>query len=287
MAVISKTNDLPGNFRVLKPFKAGLPSLSKYVSDMWTRREFVQELSRSERAEEQLDTVFGQLWSVISPLLSAAIYYLFIFVVQGQQQGREFFLHLMAGIFIFEFISTAAARGATSVVRAGALITNTSFPRALLPIADVITALRVFFPAMAVYFAFHIAIGQPFRIEMLQAVPAFLLILVFGCGVAMFASTAQVYFRDTVALLPFLLRLLMFASPVLFFPEQAKSIFTGHLLTLLNPIFCMIQIFSGSLVRADTFDHWTWIIACSWSFGAFVVGFLFLISREGEFAARV
>jgi teichoic acid transport system permease protein len=283
----SKVQQIEPTERVLKPFKAGLPSLSQYMRDMWNRKEFVQELSRSERAEEQLDTVFGQLWSVISPLLSAGIYYLFIFVVQGQQQGQSFFLHLMAGIFIFEFISTAAARGATSVVRAGALITNTSFPRALLPLADVITALRVFIPAMFVYFVFHIVLGQPFHLAMLQAIPAFALILFFGCGISMFASTAQVYFRDTVALLPFLLRLLMFASPVLFFPEQAKQILTGNLLTTLNPIFCMIQIFSGSLVRGDTFDKWTWIIATTWSFSAFVIGFLFLTSREGEFAARV
>lgn len=277
----------PDIVRVIKPFKPGLPSLSLYLSDMWARREFVQELSRSERAEEQLDTVFGQLWSVISPLLSAGIYYLFIFVVQGQQQGQEFFLHLMAGIFIFEFLSIAAARGATSVVRAGALISNTSFPRALLPIADVITALRVFVPAMFVYLVFHVVVGQPFSVEMLQAIPAFLLILIFGCGMSMFAAAAQVYFRDTVALLPFLLRLLLFASPVLFFPEQAKNILTGNLLVILNPFFCLIQIFSGSLVRGDTFDVWTWIIASIWAIGTFVTGFLFITTREGEFAARV
>ncbi|MCX6416729.1 MAG: ABC transporter permease [Actinobacteria bacterium] len=277
----------PSSVRVIKPFSPGIPSLSQYLSDMWARREFVQELSRSERAEEQLDTVFGQLWSVISPLLSAGIYYLFIFVVQGQQQGQEFFLHLMAGIFIFEFMSIAAARGSTSVVRAGALISNTSFPRALLPIADVITALRVFLPAMFVYFVFHVALGQPFSVEMFQAIPAFLLILIFGCGISMFASAAQVYFRDTVALLPFILRLLLFASPVLFFPEQAKNIITGHLLVILNPFFCMIQIFSGSLVRGDTFDMATWIIASTWAIGTFLVGFIFLTSREGEFAARV
>ena len=89
--------------RIIRPFRTGVPNLRQYFRDILARKEFVLELSRAEREEEHLDTVFGQLWSVISPLLSAGIYYLFIFVVQGGHQGPEFFLHLVAGIFIFEF----------------------------------------------------------------------------------------------------------------------------------------------------------------------------------------
>ena len=273
--------------RVLRPFRAGMPNLRQYFNDMRSRKEFVLELSRAEREEEHLDTVFGQLWSVISPLLSAGVYYLFIFVVQGGHQGPEFFLHLVAGIFIFEFVSTAATRGANSIIRAGALINNTSFPRALLPLTDVLTAFRVFIPAMFVYAVFQIALQVPTSFAALQAVPALLLIILFTSGLAMFAAAAQVYFRDTQALMPFILRLTMFASPVLYYPEQAKALFDGRLLTTLNPIFCMVQIFSGSLVRGDTFDLWTWLIAIFWAVISFVGGFWFLVTREGEFAARI
>jgi teichoic acid transport system permease protein len=264
-----------------------MPDLRQYFSDMSNRKEFVLELSRAERAEEQLDTFFGQLWTVISPLLSAAIYYLFIFVVQGGHQGPEYFLHLVAGIFIFEFISTAAARGSLSVMKAGALINNTSFPRALLPLSDVLTAFRVFIPSIFVFAVFQITLGVPIRVESLQAIPALFLILLFTSGLAMFAATAQVYFRDTQALMPFILRLTMFISPVLYFPEQAKALFDGRLLTIFNPLFCMIQIFSGSIVRGDTFDGWTWLMAVLWSLVSFVGGFWFLVTREGEFAARI
>ena len=278
---------LDSKSRIISPFRAGMPNLRHYFGDMRNRREFVLELSRAERAEEQLDTFFGQLWSVISPLLSAAIYYLFIFVVQGGHQGREYFLHLIAGIFIFDFISTAAARGSLSVMKAGALINNTSFPRALLPLSDVLTAFRVFIPSIFVYAIFQIVLGVPLQVESLQAIPALFLIILFTSGLAMFAATAQVYFRDTQALMPFILRLTMFISPVLYFPEQAKALFDGRLLTIFNPLFCLIQIFSGSIVRGDTFDGWTWLMAIFWAALSFVGGFWFLVSREGEFAARI
>jgi teichoic acid transport system permease protein len=194
---------------------------------------------------------------------------------------------LVAGIFIFDFISTAASRGSLSVMKAGALINNTSFPRALLPLSDVLTAFRVFIPSIFVFAVFQIVLGVPIRVESLQAIPALILIILFTSGLAMFAATAQVYFRDTQALMPFILRLTMFISPVLYFPEQAKALFDGRLLTVFNPLFCMIQIFSGSIVRGDTFDGWTWFMAIFWAMISFVGGFWFLVSREGEFAARI
>ena len=278
---------IPSEIRILRPFKAGMPNLRLYLKDMRSRKEFVLELSRAEREEEHLDTMFGQLWSVLSPLLSAGVYYLFIFVVQGGHQGPEFFLHLVAGIFIFEFVSTAATRGANSIIRAGALINNTSFPRVLLPLTDVLTAFRIFLPTMFVYAVFQLMLHVPTSLASLQAIPGLLLIIMFCSGLAMFAAAAQIYFRDTQALMPFVLRLTMFASPVLYFPEQAKALFDGRLLTTLNPIFCMVQIFSGSLVRGNTFDLWTWLIAILWAIVTFIGGFWFLVTREGEFAARI
>ncbi len=269
-----------------RPFKAGFPDLKSYFATAWQRREFVIELSRVDRESEHLDTVFGKLWSVIAPLLSAAVYYLFIFVIQGAQ-GPTRFLHLMLGVFIFEFISTAASRGSRAIVGAAALINNTKFPRILLPITQVLTSWRIFVPSLGIYAVFHAIFQQPISFQTLQAIPALILILMFTTGLSMFASAAQVYFRDTASLLPFILRLVMFASPVLYFPEQAKAMLGGSLLAILNPIFCMVEIFSGSVVRGDTFDAGTWIIATVWAFSTFIFGFVFLITREGEFAARI
>ncbi len=273
--------------RVLKPFRAGFPNLQQYFKDVWSRREFVTELSRVDRENEHLDTFFGKLWSIISPLLSAAVYYLFIFVIQGAHQGPARFLHLMAGIFIFEFLSTAATRGSNSIIGATGLINNTQFPRILLPLTQVLTSWRIFLPSLGVYAVFHAVLQQPITIYALQAIPALILILIFSTGLAMFASTAQIYFRDTASLMPFILRLVMFASPVLYFPEQAKEILGGTFIAIVNPIFCMVEIFSGSIVRGDTFDIWTWLIATGWALLTFIGGFTFVVTREGEFAARL
>jgi teichoic acid transport system permease protein len=157
----------------------------------------------------------------------------------------------------------------------------------LIPLTNVLTAWRIFIPTLLIYAFFHVFSGKPISIYILQAIPALFLILMFSTGLALFAATAQVYFRDTASLMPFMLRLIMFVSPVLYFPEQAKDLLGGKFLALLNPIFCMVEIFSGSIVRGNTYDVWTWIIASGWAILSLIIGFCFLVTREGEFAARL
>lgn len=276
-----------GTVTVLKPFKAGFPNLTYYLKNSLSRRDFVIELSRSERGVEHLDTMFGKFWTLISPLLSAAIYFVFMYVVQGGSKGAASFLNLVAGIFVFEFVTTAASRGSWSIVGASSLISNTAFPKILLPVASTWTSLLLFLPSLAIYGLFHVGLRQPFTINMLQAIPALGLIVLFTFGLSMFAATAQVYFRDTNALLPFIMRMLMFTSPVLYFAEQAKHLLGGRLIALFNPFFCLAEIFCDALSRSATFDMWTWFIAVTWSILMFATGFIFLVTREGEFAARI
>ena len=273
--------------RILQPFVAGVPNLRNYAKSVIERKDFIVELSRAERNVEQLDTFFGRLWNLISPLLSAGIYFVFLYVVQGGSSGAATFLNLVAGIFVFEFISTVAARCSWSIVGASGLISNTYFPKLVLPAASLYTALILFFPSLIIYGLFHLGLGQSLSPAMLQAVPAFVLIVIFSMGLGMFVATAQVYFRDTNALIPFLMRMLMFTAPVLYFAEQAKELLGGRLIAIVNPLFCMIEIFSDSLSRGSSFDVWTWVIATCWSLAMFVIGFVFLVRREGEFAARI
>jgi hypothetical protein len=90
----------------------------------------------------------------------------------------------------------------------------------------------------------------------------------FTSGLAMFAAAAQVYFRDTQALMPFILRLTMFVSPVLYFPEQAKALFDGACLTTAQSNLLHGPDFFWIFNSGDTFDVWTWLIAF---FGRYLV----------------
>ena len=61
------------NMVIYKPFKAGFPNFSTYVKDIWERKDFLIELSRTERDAEILDTFFGRLWGYLRIFLGSSL----------------------------------------------------------------------------------------------------------------------------------------------------------------------------------------------------------------------
>ena len=269
------------------PFDKSLPNISDYVRKIMQRRSFMYELASAKRHLEHRDTVFGQLWNIVSPLFMAGVYYLLIFVLQGGHKGPEFFVHLLAGVFFFNFISDSARRCATSITTSGRLIKNAAFPRAILPLTEAYTSLIDTLPSVAVLMIFRIALVHQFGWQLLQSLLALAIGFVFSIGLGLLLACANVYFRDTTAVLPYVTRLWMYASPVLYYPEAVKKLTSHDWLMSLNPLFDVINIWTGSIARLDTFSMTTWGVASAWAVFTFVCGVLVFLSREGEFAVRI
>lgn len=269
------------------PFHRRMPDLAAYARAIYARRSFMSEYSKSQRHLEHQDTFFGQLWNVLSPLFMAGVYYALVFVLQGGHHGPEFFVHLLAGVLFFNFISTAARRCAVSVTSSGRLIMNTAFPRAILPLTQVWTSLLQLGPSVAVLLIAQLALTKHLDWTALQAIPALLIAFAFATGLGLLLACSNVYFRDTVAVLPYVTRLWMYGSPVLYYAETIQKMTSHDWLLSLNPVFDTIQIWSGSIARGETFAAPTWLVSGAWALVTLVVGIRVFLSREGEFAVRL
>src|SRR3954470_17418950 len=80
---------------VYEPHRVGLPPLRQYLRELWRRREFAYELSRTKLRAQHFNTAFGQLWLVLNPLLLAGVYFILVDILQGGSRGGAFFAHLM------------------------------------------------------------------------------------------------------------------------------------------------------------------------------------------------
>jgi ABC-type polysaccharide/polyol phosphate export permease len=279
--------DFTSSVHVYEPHRAGLPRLGPYLRTLWHRRQFAAEMSRSSIRAANTNTFFGQIWLVINPLLLACVYYVLITILRSgdDTDAAERFVHLCAGLFAFYYFAGALQTGASSVVAGGKLLLNMSFPRLLLPLSAVRTAFRRFLPTLLVYFPIHFAFGQPFRWQMLLA-PVFLVFLtVFGAGMAMIFATLQVYFRDTSSFLPYFVRMWLYLSPVLWFPEDAPERFES--LMIFNPLYSLLGGWTDLIVRGQIPDLSLWIAGAVWAIVAAVLGSLFFMSREREFVVRL
>lgn len=284
-----------------------LPPLAPYVREMWKRRRLALHMARSNLKASNADTVFGQLWHVLNPLLLGLVYYLMITVLRGGASDLDYLVHLLGGLFLFFYVRNAMGTGATSVVAGGSMLLNTSFPRAILPLATVLAETFNYLPTFLVYLAFHLADGQALHWTMLLLPLMWLVLAVFAFGMALLAATTTVYFRDTSSFLPYMLRIWMYLSPVLLtFDELVElvakvlngggSIEQGTLpaakvelasqLVYLNPMVGFLQTWNAlTQGRLPSFtDVWTMVV---WALIALAVGGWYFLTREREFAFRV
>ncbi|HEY7630788.1 MAG TPA: hypothetical protein VH817_08815 [Thermoleophilaceae bacterium] len=270
---------------VYVPHKVGLPPMGHYLSLVWKRREFALELSRTTMRAKHFDTAFGQLWLLLNPLLLGAVYFLLIDLIRQHPRPISFFAHLLGGLFLYQVLQTGATEGANSVVRGGGLILNTAFPRTLLPLASMTTSFKRFLPTMLVWLIVHFAAGGGVYIEWLWAPVIVVMVTVFSAGVAMFCGAAQVYFRDLSSFLPYLLRIWMYISPILYTWEEVPASYRHWL--LLNPMSSMLACWSDVLNHGRAPDPNLMLIGAAWAVFSLVFGALFFISRERDFAVRI
>ncbi len=271
--------------QVHEPHKVGLPPIGPYVRTLWRRREFAFELARTNLRAQHFNTAFGQLWLLINPLLLAGVYFVLVDILRSGSRGTEFFAHLMGGLFAYYFVMHSLTQGAKSVISGGKLILNTAFPRVLLPLASVATAFMRFLPTIGIYAAVHLISGLPVRPAQLWIIPLAVILVVLTSGLAMFVAAAQVYFRDLSSFLPYVLRVWLYVSPVLYYAREVPDRY--DIILVLNPLAPLLTAWSTVLTEAHAPDPGDLALAAGWAALLFVAGSMFFMSREREFAVRL
>ena len=281
----AREDEFTSEHHVYEPHKIGLPPIGPYVRALLRRREFAREMSRTTLRAQHYNTVFGQLWLVINPLLLAGVYFVLVDILRAGSRGPDFFAHLMAGLFAYYFVSDSIRLSVKSVTGGGRLILNTAFPRALLPVSSVMTAFARFLPTVIVYVPVHLIAGLPIGPVLLWIVPLAGLMVVLATGASLLVASLQVYFRDLKNFLPYLLRVWLYASPVLYYADEVPDRYDW--LLALNPLGGLLTAWSDVINQGHAPDGTSLLLASAWAFGIFLAGALFFLSREREFAVRL
>lgn len=280
-----RTDEFTSVQHVYEPHRVGLPPLRPYVRELWRRREFAFELSRTDLRAQHFNTVFGQLWLILNPLLLACVYFVLVDILRKRTGGIEFFSHLMAALFVYHFVTDAIRQAVRSVVGGGRLILNTAFPRVLLPGASVLTAFKRFLPTIAVFVPVYLIADPEVGPQLLWLIPVFALFVIMACGFAMLVAAGQVYFRDLKNFLNYMLRIWLFGSPILYYAWEIPDRY--EFLLYVNPIAPLLAAWSSVLDRGVAPDWSDLALGAAWGIAFFVAGALFFISREREFAVRL
>jgi teichoic acid transport system permease protein len=269
---------------VYEPFRAGLPPLGKYWRSLWVRRSFIAEYSRSELHEQHFDSVFGQVWLVLNPLLLSGVYFLLIVIIGGHSDKLRYG-HLTACLFLFYFVANTMTAGVKSITTGQKLILNTAFPRIMLPISSAIIGLFKFLPTVFVFMVIRSILGFPFGWAMLWGVPIIAITMILALGLAVLVSCVNVYFRDIASFLPYFNRTWLYLSPILYEASALKPNLRS--LEMFNPLFPLLDSWSRAMVHAQPPHMEDLLKASAWAVSFLILGTYYFLSRERDFAVRL
>jgi len=246
-----------------------------YWKDLWRYRELFYILSWRDLKVRYKQTVIGVVWSLLRPLLTMAIFTLvFRYVAKFEPPpGVKYPILVFAGLLPWQFFSAGLTEASNSLIGNERLISKVYFPRMIIPAASVITSLVDFFISLALMFLLMIWYGSIPSINLIF-LPLFIVLAFFASfGVGLWLTALNVKYRDFKHVVPFLVQLGLYVSPVGFTSDVASKIIPEKfkLLYYLNPMAGVIDGFRWSFFGDKTPIYWNGM------FVSFAVIIIFLL----------
>ena len=215
--------------------------------ELWAYRELLYFLVWRDVKVRYKQTVFGAAWALLQPLLLMLIFTFFFSRLAGIRTEVPYPLFAYAGLLPWVFFAHAVTNSGYSLIVSTNLITKVYFPRLLIPMAAVaacLVDLAIAFVLLVVLMIYY-QVGPHVELLLLPLAVALLTLVSFSVGSLL--SALNVKYRDIRYVMPFLIQIWMFASPVIYpVPNRWRW------LLALNPLTGIIESFRAAFLGLPT-----------------------------------
>ena len=223
-----------------------------YWLDLWRYRELFRVLAWRDLSVRYKQTVIGVAWALIRPVLTVLVFtIIFGRIAQLPTDGTApYGLMVFAGMLPWTFFFNGLSEASSSLINSSNLITKVYFPRLIVPTATVVVALVDFLISFCILFLLMVwyRFMPDWRILLL---PLFVLLaFCASIGPALWIAALNVKYRDFRYVIPFLVQLGLYVSPVGFsssvVPEQWRLLYS------LNPMVGVIDGFRWCILGGQS-----------------------------------
>jgi lipopolysaccharide transport system permease protein len=227
-------------------------------------------------------TVLGALWAIIQPVMQMIVFSIFFGTLVGiPSDGLPYPVFVYASLLPWMLFASAISHSANSVVSAAHLITKVYFPRLIIPMASIGSALVDFAVASSVLLVLMLYYG-------VYPGPGFVLIpllvmgtVVMALGVGLLIAALNVAYRDFRYVVPFMLQLWFFLTPVVYPVSIVPS--QWQWLLHLNPMTGLIDGFRAALLNR-TFGWMNLAVSCGVAGVTLIIAVIYFLRTERNFA---
>jgi lipopolysaccharide transport system permease protein len=227
--------------------------IREWLKELWQYRELFYFFTWRDVKIRYRQTVLGALWAVLQPFFTMVVFsVLFGGIVKMPTDGIPYPIFYFAALLPWLYFSTALSQAGNSLASNANLITKIYFPRVILPATPVLVGLVDLligtFVLVGIMMYYQFAPTWKLALWPVLIVP--LAFLTFALGT--FLSALNVKYRDVKFLVPFLIQLLLFATPIIY-PSSAIPDRFQWLISL-NPLTGIIEAFRAICVPDRQID---------------------------------
>ncbi len=220
-----------------------------YWRDLWRYRELLGFLAWRDVKVRYAQAALGAGWALIQPIVTTVIFtFVFGRLANLPAGGVPYPLLVLSGMLPWQLFSNALNGASNSVVSNSHLISKVYFPRLVVPLSSLAVALVDFVIVFALFLATSLWFGlvPDWHWLFLPCCVVFALLLAFGAG--LWLTSLTVKYRDFRFIVPFLLQVGMFASPVGFRTDNHPNL---RMLLAVNPLTGVIDAFRWCLLNGN------------------------------------
>ena len=238
------------------PPRRGIVRLTRDgFGELTGRWRLVRYLVGADLKRTHADTVLGQAWWLLDPILQMLVYY-FLFAVILQRKTPDFLLFLFAAILPWKWFSTTVNSAMNSVVGRQGLIRQVQFPKIVRPAASAVAETFSFTFGLIALAILFVPYHERLSIWVL-AIPVIAAVqFVFGLAVAITLAAANAFYRDVANVMGHLIRLLFYVSPALYALGDVPNE-TLRTLMMLNPFSVFLTAYRTVTWGTETVHHGT------------------------------
>jgi lipopolysaccharide transport system permease protein len=259
------------------------------VAHLWRHRSLIWQFARREVEGRYRASFLGLLWSFVHPLVLLVVYtWVFGVVFRARwPESRtgslgEFALVLFCGLVVFNVFAECLGRAAYVVVSVPNYVKKVVFPLEILPVSLLASAVFHAVVSLALLLACSwLFLGRlPATVAL---VPVVVLPVAFLClGLTWLVASLGVFLRDFVHLVPLLVQVVFFATPVIYPAEAVPERYRAAV--ALNPLAWVVEsvrglLFAGALPDWGRFAVWLAVTAV-----VMVLGYAWFMKTKRGFA---
>ena len=221
------------------------------LGELWAYRELLYFLIWRDIKVRYKQTLLGAAWAILQPTLTMIVFSIFFGrLARMPSDGIPYPIFSYTALVPWTLFAYGLNQGSNSLVGGANLLKKVYFPRLCMPLAAVLSGVVDFLLAFVMLVVMMLYFGVPPSFRILWLPLFVLLTLVTALAVALWLSALNVHYRDVRFVVPFLLQVWLFATPIAY----PSSLLAEPWRTLygLNPMVGVVEGFRWALLDVPT-----------------------------------